>query len=847
MHRIRLFGGLSLEGSEGPVSGRATQRRRLALLALVAVDHPRPLSRDKLIGYLWPESDAERARHLLRDSLYLLRGALGDDAILAAGDEVRLNPERLRSDLWEFAGALARGDLEAAAAAYTGPFLDGVFLQGADEFERWAETERGRLARRYAELLETLAERCEAAGDGRGAARWWHRLADQDPYNAGVALRLMAALAAVGDRAGALRHASVHAALMRTAFGVAPDPAVEALAAQIREEPSYRGEVPGEGAGAGEPTPSAAAPPPRGIQASLPVTRSRSPRAPALLALLLLVAVGSGTVLAVRVRAAPSPDPQRVVVVPLENRTGDPALDAVGSIAADWITQGLAASGEVQVVTLTAALTAARHLARIRTPSESLALPRAMAEETGAGIVVLGSYVREGDSLRFQVTITDGISGRVLAAPAPVGAEAAAPIDGIEVLRERVMAELATSLNPRLREHTAAATRPPTYQAYRAYSDGIVRLIEGDWRGALEPLRRGAALDTAFTLPLVVLGMMHFNLGEYAAADSIASIADRSRDRLAVMDRALLDNLRAWLRQDHDAAYRAARAASEVAPGSIATVQMGMEARRLNRPRESIRILTALDPARGELRGDPYYWWDLSLAYHQLGDYRRELRTARRGRVLVPDHPIVRLTEIRALAALGRVAEVERRVDEVLAVPPRESPPPGLLLHHAVLELRAHGRADAARHTAERAVAWHRSRPQEEQSTTGHRRRLAQILYAMGRWEEARSLFEALSLEEPDNIVDQGHLGVIAARQGRRAEAERIAAWLAGVQQPWAWGAPLHWRAAIAAQLGDLDTAVELLREAVARGRLRDGFHVDPALEPLHGHPGFQALLRPRG
>ena len=131
MQRLRLFGGISLDGPQGPVGGRAAQRRRLALLALVAAEHPRAISRDKLIGYLGPESDAERARHLLRDSLYVLRGALGDDSLLSRTDEIRLDPARLSCDLWEFREAVARDDPEAAAARYAGPFLDGVFLDEA--------------------------------------------------------------------------------------------------------------------------------------------------------------------------------------------------------------------------------------------------------------------------------------------------------------------------------------------------------------------------------------------------------------------------------------------------------------------------------------------------------------------------------------------------------------------------------------------------------------------------------------------------------------------------------------------------------------------------------------------
>ncbi len=52
MISLRLFGGASLERDGEVLSGPPTQRHRLALLALLCISHPRPLSRDKLMGYL---------------------------------------------------------------------------------------------------------------------------------------------------------------------------------------------------------------------------------------------------------------------------------------------------------------------------------------------------------------------------------------------------------------------------------------------------------------------------------------------------------------------------------------------------------------------------------------------------------------------------------------------------------------------------------------------------------------------------------------------------------------------------------------------------------------------------
>src|SRR6058998_3940369 len=63
--RLRTFGGLSLTGESGPVTGAATQRRKLALLAVLATEGERGVSRDRLLTLFWSESDAEHARHAL--------------------------------------------------------------------------------------------------------------------------------------------------------------------------------------------------------------------------------------------------------------------------------------------------------------------------------------------------------------------------------------------------------------------------------------------------------------------------------------------------------------------------------------------------------------------------------------------------------------------------------------------------------------------------------------------------------------------------------------------------------------------------------------------------------------
>ena len=234
---LHLLGDPVLRGPNGVVTGRAAYRRRMALLSILAVARGRPVGRERLIGLLWAEHPADAARHTLSEALYVLRKDLADDLFVAVGDEIALNRAVMGSDVADFEEAIESLHPEDAVRAYGGPLLDGFYVSDAPEFERWVDGERARLAAAYARALETLAAAAEAGGDALGAAQWWRRLAAHDPYSSRVALRLVNALDAAGDRVAALRFAGTHAALMREELGADPDPELARLVERLRAEP----------------------------------------------------------------------------------------------------------------------------------------------------------------------------------------------------------------------------------------------------------------------------------------------------------------------------------------------------------------------------------------------------------------------------------------------------------------------------------------------------------------------------------------------------------------------------------------------------------------------------------
>jgi adenylate cyclase len=232
--RLRLFGTPAVECAGDRLGAAATQRRCLALLALLARTGPAGLSRERILAYLWPEAEADRAGHRLTQLLYLLRRDLHADALFLGSSELRLNPAAISTDLGDFIGAIERGDFQAASAAYAGPFLDGFFVDEAPEFERWVEEQREEYRRRLLGVLEALATGAARRGDLAAAAEWWRRLAAADPFSARTAVAYIDAAAAAGDRAAALQFARVYEELIRQELDASPDPAIAEAAGRIR-------------------------------------------------------------------------------------------------------------------------------------------------------------------------------------------------------------------------------------------------------------------------------------------------------------------------------------------------------------------------------------------------------------------------------------------------------------------------------------------------------------------------------------------------------------------------------------------------------------------------------------
>lgn len=206
MIRLYLLGRLGLTGPEGCNPERVLAGDlRTAMLAVLALSMPHARRRDSLVGIFWPDASDREARHRLRQVLYVLRTALGDDAFVGAGTEqVGLNPQRVWCDATVFEEAIRRGDHSEALELYGGTLCDGLFVAACPGFEQWLSEQRERLQGQMTRAAWHVTEEAERAGDLRAACDFGARALRHQPDEERLCW-LLTVHERAADRIGAIR------------------------------------------------------------------------------------------------------------------------------------------------------------------------------------------------------------------------------------------------------------------------------------------------------------------------------------------------------------------------------------------------------------------------------------------------------------------------------------------------------------------------------------------------------------------------------------------------------------------------------------------------------------------
>ncbi|MDX1575894.1 MAG: BTAD domain-containing putative transcriptional regulator, partial [Kiloniellales bacterium] len=233
-YRLHVLGGFRLSRADGEIIVPGAKER--ALLAYLAVTHPKVHRREALRELLWASRFEAQGRQSLRQALYRLRKLLGKELILANDTEVSIDARQIACDFNQFEARLATGranDIEAACQLYLGELLAGLATQ-EEAFEAWLAEERRRVKERAVGAMLAASEAALASGRPDAALGFARQALAQDDLSEAAHRILIRCFAAAGRRTEALRQYETLKAHLREQLGVAPEAVTRELVARIR-------------------------------------------------------------------------------------------------------------------------------------------------------------------------------------------------------------------------------------------------------------------------------------------------------------------------------------------------------------------------------------------------------------------------------------------------------------------------------------------------------------------------------------------------------------------------------------------------------------------------------------
>ncbi len=619
MITIKLFGKLDVTGENGepvPLAGAKTQ----GLVTYLALNTEFPPTRDRLMALFWGDRFTDQARQSLRQAIAKLKRSFAvEDAILAEGDRVGLNRDRVSVDVDTFAALVQDDTVEAtekAISLMTGSILDGIYGQ-QPEFEDWISSERQRYSTMAMALLERASQQKLKTGDVAAALDHARRMVALDPLREASQIVLIRILAQQGERTAAVQQYNAYAALLAKELDVSPGQDLTALMAEVKGSGSFFED-------AAEPA----------------VAATPAPQAD--------IVTGGRTSVAVVPFGMLAPDPDQTMFV--EGLTED-------------VTANLSRFSWIDVKASVAN----------KGPRLTSAEMGVLGNELGLDYVVHGSLRAQGGRIRLTVQLAEPRTARYVWVT-----RYDRETNDLFGLQDELSETIAASVEAELERRAGRSSRDLSFDdmgAWECYHRGLAIQYEfnADTNlAAQKHFRRAIELDPNFGLAYarlsyaIVISVIYFEAGDVAGlldeALELAKTAARLEPDDAVARFALG---RVYLaRGEYDRSIADLRAAIDLNPG-MAQAHCGLGdsmaySGQLNDAMSCFEEAVRISPS------DPYRWAFLGYGATALlfqGDYEGAVKWAAEAEAMPNSHYWATAIRASALAHLGRMDDATRALD----------------------------------------------------------------------------------------------------------------------------------------------------------------------------------------
>jgi tetratricopeptide (TPR) repeat protein/predicted Ser/Thr protein kinase len=243
-----------------------------------------------------------------------------------------------------------------------------------------------------------------------------------------------------------------------------------------------------------------------------------------------------------------------VAVLYFENNTGNAQLDWLRTGLTDLLVTDLSQSPDVEVLGTDRLVQILTDMKRQDDKVVSFDTVQELARRAGVKSVVLGSFVKSGDTIRINTKLQEVATGRIVTSERVEAIGEANLFPMVDDLTRRIKAKFAlpdadptkgllkspmaittstgTSLDRDLKEVTTSSV-----EAYRYYAEGINLHERFREREAIVGLEKAIALDPGFAMALTKLSVIEGNLNHAKRSEEYAQRAFDSRDRLTTRER----------------------------------------------------------------------------------------------------------------------------------------------------------------------------------------------------------------------------------------------------------------------------------------------------------------------
>lgn len=204
-----------------------------ALICLLVLNENKYLSREKIIGYLWPDSTDDAARYNLRYNLWLVKKSIQRDrnghGFLHVDKECcSINQEyEFVSDILEIINFLpSESDtiesILRLKEMFQGDFLEGCYFNKCDELNEWIIFERINFEKRKVKVLKRLAELYEKSEAYEACLETINEVLEIEPYDETVVSKILDIYMACGKRAAAITYYNKFSNQLAGSLGIVP-------------------------------------------------------------------------------------------------------------------------------------------------------------------------------------------------------------------------------------------------------------------------------------------------------------------------------------------------------------------------------------------------------------------------------------------------------------------------------------------------------------------------------------------------------------------------------------------------------------------------------------------------